>query len=205
MEERNKIENIENNDLYGDYEVYEERQKRKEKFLAALLAALLMIITVLTGLHAKNEKKIYKVNGTKEEIIEFDEEDEELAIQTVTKIFAPGTHIFSKRYKYEENGDPRRQIEIPDGYEVFSIQDYIGSGYGDHTKVFDVFFVNNKTVEAARSKIITDNNDIPGYTKYLLAAFASKWSETGYFEPGIVIEEKLDDVEGFGLGLIVNQ
>ena len=107
---------------------------------------------------------------------------EQIALEEVrvpaNKVYAPYEHVFYLRYdcltekKYSEKVFGG-QIVVPEGYEILEIEnfnEYVG--YGSQTRGFDVWFINNKTVEAHA----VYNEATKGYD---------------YSEPGTVIEDEL--------------
>ena len=117
---------------------------------------------------------------------------EQVAMQEVqvpaNKVYEPYEHVFYLRYdnlteeKYSEKVYGG-QIVIPEGYEILEIEnfnEYIG--YGSQTRGFDVWFINNKKVEAK-------------------AVFNEATGAFDYSEPGTVIEEELVEEESRSLTL----
>ena len=101
--------------------------------------------------------------------------------QVEKKVYEPYEHVFFKRY-YNGVYEVGRvdtitggQIVIPEGYEILEIENIIEkNGYGSQTAGFDVWFINNKTVEATAVY-----NEVFGYYDYS--------------EPGVVIEQELTE------------
>ena len=140
-----------------------------KKKIAALLAALLVTVSCLSACTNQNNTNTKGGNS----VVSTAKADEEPKV--VTKIFEPRTHLYNRIYTYNTGWDKKRQINVPDGYEVFEIIPYITtSGSGGYTKGFEVWFINVETVEATQGTISTDMNK----------------TEKGYYNPGIVVKKE---------------
>ena len=138
-----------------------------KKKIAALLAALMVTLSCLSACSNQNETN---KKGSNAGIATAQAEEEK---KPVTKVFEPGTHIFTKRYSYNFRWSVQRQVIVPDGYEVLHIDNFF-NGSTSYTKGFDVWFINVETVEATESTISTDMNK----------------TEKGYYNPGIVVKKE---------------
>ncbi len=92
------------------------------------------------------------------------------------KIYGPYEHVFFKRYYVGEiytEDIIGGQIEIPEGYEILEIEQVTKkAGYGSRTGGFDVWFINNQTVEVE-------------------AVYNQSFGYYDYSEPGTIIEQEL--------------
>ena len=92
-----------------------------------------------------------------------------------TKVFDPYTHVFFVRINNQTNiistaNVKGGQVEIPEGYEILDIEPWTDAiRDGSRTEGYDVWFINNKSVEATP----VYNDVIDGYD---------------YSAPGTVIE-----------------
>lgn len=113
------------------------------------------------------------------------EQSYESAEELDTKVFEPYTHVYFKRYdllkhdmfsnKIFSKDVISGQIEIPEGYEILEIENFDELiNRGSQTRGFDVWFINNTTVEVN-----------PTYNSF--------YEKYDYSEPGRVIQ--LEDSE----------
>ena len=108
-------------------------KKRKTIYLAGL---------AMTGMLA--------LTGCKAKISNTQTETEQVIEEGDTKIFAPGEHVFAQRHISGKIGEKEyaEQLVVPEGYEIFTIYGINGTTSKDSfTMGFEVWFVNNETVE----------------------------------------------------------
>ena len=101
------------------------------------------------------------------------------------KTFHPGTHVYFKRYYianhvqdyfYRSYNVLGGQVDVPEGYQVLSLQQVIGTSNDTNVKTHgvDVWFINVKRVEVE-----------PVHNEYL--------GIYDYSEPGTVVETKVEE------------
>lgn len=143
-------------------------KKNKKNLMALALASVISVSTLTSCGEEVASESVTDISIEKE--VQADE----------TKVFAPYTHVFFVRINNEINvvhtnvnhacNVKGGQVEIPEGYEILDIEPWTKkTGYGSRTPGYDVWYINNKTVEA----ISVYNDLIDGYD---------------YSAPGTVIE-----------------
>ena len=118
----------------------------------------------LTGCNKKREVKqstIYATPTLTTETPTIEETNNENIIidgveENQSKIFKPGKHYISVRVNqenhYANNIEGNAINNIPEGYEIYTIYPITGEIYkGSQTTGYEVWFVNNETVEVTSS------------------------------------------------------
>ena len=144
--------------------------KSKKNLMALALASVLGVssLTGCTGVEAEESQEVSSVT----EEISNEEETQTVEVVVETKVFEPYTHVYYVRINNEINTNSVTggQVEIPDGYEILDIEPWAERVIdGSRTPGFDVWYINNKTVEAT----LVYNSTIRRYD---------------YSKPGVVIE-----------------
>ena len=93
--------------------------------------------------------------------------------------FEPYQHVYFTRYYLSEKVQPERitggQIEIPEGYEILTIENWDESEYkSSQNGGYDIWFINNKTVEVE-------------------AVYNESKEQYDYSQPGIVCEPTVEE------------
>ena len=147
-------------------------KKSKKNLMAIALASVLGVssLTGCTGVEAEEESQA--VEAATEESSNEEEETQTVEEVVETKIFEPYTHVYYVRVDNEINTNSVTggQVEVPEGYEILDIEPWTERVLeGSRSPGFDVWYINNKTVEAT----LVYNAPIGVYD---------------YSEPGVVIE-----------------
>ncbi len=137
-------------------------KKSKKNLMALALASVISVSTLTScGEEVASESKTdisideeVPSEGTPVDEVTAETTSSEEVQADETKVFAPYTHVFFARIYNQTNlyrtySVKRGQVEIPEGYEILDIEPWIERiGYGSRTIGYDVWFINNKTVEA---------------------------------------------------------
>lgn len=155
--------------------------KKSKKNLMALALASVISVSTLTSCGEEVASESKTDISIEEEVPSEETPVDEVTAETTsseevqadeTKVFDPYTHVFFVRInnRISTSYVKGRQVEIPEGYEILDIEPWTERvGYGSRTPGYDVWFINNKTVEATP----VFNDLIDGYD---------------YSAPGTVIE-----------------
>ena len=116
----------------------------KKKLLAGTMA-LALSTTMLTACHSEN-------NNDEESNNEINNGDIYYGVSEGEKqIFEPYEHVFFVRYNelsLDSEDTIGASVEIPDGYEILSIEQFYKSSYSTTpTGGYDIWYTNNETVE----------------------------------------------------------
>ena len=111
----------------------------------ALVVTSVVILNLLSGCAALNGNATLTKEQPAEEVT---------IVKPANQIYAPGKHFIYKRYNNLKsdwifNKNAAGQVEIPDGYEIFDVENVNRTIDGvTKTGGFDVFFINAEEVEA---------------------------------------------------------
>ena len=146
-----------------------------KKKIAALLAALMVTLSCLSACSNQNETNKKGSNA----VIATAQAEKVEEQKPVTKVFEPGKHVYKKRYTYSYGFSTDKRVNVPDGYEILFIENYIvQGGTSSYTEGFDVWFINTETVEATQS------------SRHIGYKNGKKNYVYDFYEPGVVIEKE---------------
>ena len=141
-----------------------------KKKIAALLAALMVTLSCLSACSVQGKTS----NNSNSISIATTAKADDFVPKT--RVFEPGMHAYRKRFYVEWGFTGDRQIPVPEGYTILSVDNWNDAWSGTtYTAGFDVTYVNTVTVEATSSQKEVKRN---------------KFTE-GFYEPGVVVGKEV--------------
>lgn len=126
--------------------------KKSKKNLMAIALASVIGVSSLTGCNAVETEENQTESIEMEEVSNEEEVLVEEEQNFENKVFEPYTHVYYVRtYNPSEPSTIKGgQVEIPEGYEILDIENWTQKhGYGSRNAGYDIWFINNKTVEVS--------------------------------------------------------